>query len=239
MHVGFIHGVMNTDNMTLSGETIDYGPCAFMDRYSLSTVFSSIDRDGRYAYGQQPGIAQWNLTRLAEALLPLLSRDQDEAIAKAQEALNTFSVHLQRNWLDGMRSKLGITAKGENDMALLTSLLQLMEQHKADYTNTLRALSNRKTLDEPLFKDPLFLEWYERWLTRNPDLKLMRARNPAVIPRNHLVEKALSAAVNNDDYSVIKKLMAVLRKPFVEPDDADEYMKPAEKGAAYKTFCGT
>ncbi len=231
---------MNTDNMTLSGETIDYGPCAFMDNYSLSTVFSSIDRDGRYAYGQQPGNAQWNLTRLAEALLPLLSDDQDEAIAKAHAALDTFAIHLQRYWLDGLRSKLGITAKGEHNMSVLTSLLELMEKHQADYTNTLRALSNGTTLDEPLFRDSHFLEWHKSWLTQNPDFHLMRARNPAVIPRNHLVEKALDAAVKNDDYSIIKKLIAVLKNPFVEPEDAAEYMNPAPNGGkGYKTFCGT
>jgi uncharacterized protein YdiU (UPF0061 family) len=240
MQVGFIHGVMNTDNMTLSGETIDYGPCAFMDRFSLSTVFSSIDRQGRYAYGQQPTMAQWNLTRLAEALLPLFSADEKEAIAKAEEALGTYAVHLQRNWVSGMRGKLGLVSEGENDMVLFNSLLELMEKNQADYTNTFRALSNGAMPDEALSKNAQFLEWHKAWLERKPDLNLMRTRNPAVIPRNHLVEKALAAAVDNGDYSFFQQLIAVLQNPFVEPADRVEYMSPAlHGGEGYKTFCGT
>lgn len=240
MQVGFIHGVMNTDNMTISGETIDYGPCAFMDRFSLSTVFSSIDRQGRYAYGQQPPIAQWNLTRFAEALLPLFSDDQKEAIAKAEEALGTFAEHLHRFWIEGMRAKLGIAGESEDDMVLFNSLLELMEKNKADYTNTFRALSNGKMPDEPLSKDSGFLEWHKAWLARKPDLELMRTRNPAVIPRNHMVEQALAAAVESGDYNPIERLIAVIQKPFVESAEAAEYMSPpADGGEDYKTFCGT
>jgi len=240
MHVGFIHGVMNTDNMTLSGETIDYGPCAFMDRYSLKTVFSSIDRQGRYAYGQQPSIAQWNLTRLAEALLPLFDTDEKKAIAKAEEALDTYAVHLQRYWLNGMREKLGIATKVEDEMVLFSSFLELMEKNQADYTNTLRALSNGKTLDEPLFKDANFKEWHKNWLAKKPDLDLMRKHNPAVIPRNHLVEKALAVAVEKEDYTLIKQLIEVLKNPFVDPEAGNEYTSPAADGGEnYKTFCGT
>lgn len=240
MHVGFIHGVMNTDNMTLSGETIDYGPCAFMDRFSLATVFSSIDRQGRYAYGQQPSIAQWNLTRLAEAMLPLFSDDEEEAIKKAEEALSTYAAHLHRYWMIGMREKLGITRESEDDMNLFNSLLELMEKNRADYTNTFRALSNGKMLDEPLFKDPQFLEWHKNWLAQKPDLELMRTRNPAVIPRNHLVEEALAAVVEKEDYSVIERLIAVLKSPFSEPIEAAKYTSPAgDSGEGYKTFCGT
>lgn len=239
MQVGFIHGVMNTDNMTLSGETIDYGPCAFMDRFSHSTVFSSIDRQGRYAYGQQPSIAQWNLTRLAEALLPLFSADEEEAIAKAQEGLSTYAEHLQRHWIAGMSEKLGIMSEGNGDMVLFSSLLELMEKNQADYTNTFRALSNGIMLDEPLFKSPEFLEWHKIWLRRKPNFEFMLTRNPAVIPRNHMVERALAAAVEKDDYSVIKRLIAVLKNPFVEPADP-EYMNAASDGGeGYKTFCGT
>jgi uncharacterized protein YdiU (UPF0061 family) len=240
MHVGFIHGVMNTDNMTLSGETIDYGPCAFMDRFSLATVFSSIDRQGRYAYGQQPGIAQWNLTRLAEALLPLFSDDEAEAITKAEQALNTYAEHLQRHWIAGMRGKLGIENESEDEVVLFNSLLELMEKNQADYTNTFRALSNRTTSEAPLFKNAEFLKWQREWLQRKPNLELMRTHNPAVIPRNHLVEEALAAAVDKEDYSLLRNLLAVLKTPFVEPANATIYTSPAANGGeGYKTFCGT
>jgi uncharacterized protein YdiU (UPF0061 family) len=244
MHVGFIHGVMNTDNMTLSGETIDYGPCAFMDRFSLSTVFSSIDRQGRYAYGEQPTIAQWNLTRLAEAMLPLFSNDEAEAIAKAEEALSTYATHLQHHWIVGMRGKLGIVNGAEDDMLLFNSLLELMEKNQGDYTNTFRSLSNATAVeqfpDEPLFKGAEFLKWHKTWLAKKPDLNLMRSRNPAVIPRNHLVEKALAAAVEKNDYSVLERLIAILQNPFIEPKDTAEYTSPAANGGeGYRTFCGT
>ncbi|MBC7371225.1 MAG: YdiU family protein, partial [Bdellovibrionaceae bacterium] len=219
---------------------IDYGPCAFMDRYSLATVFSSIDRQGRYAYGQQITIAHWNLSRLAEALVPLFSENEDESIAKAEETLNTFAGHVQQKWLSGMRRKLGLVTAEENDMSLTTSLLQLMEKNQTDYTNTFRALSNEKTLDQPLFKDADFLKWRKLWLAKKPDFALMQTHNPAVIPRNHLVEKALAAAVEKDDYSVIERLLAVLKNPYSEPVDATEYASPPpEGGEAYKTFCGT
>lgn len=239
MHVGFIHGVMNTDNMAISGETIDYGPCAFMDTYSLATVFSSIDRQGRYAYGQQPTIAQWNLTRFAETLLPLLSENEEEAISKAEEALNTYATHLQHYWLAGMRAKLGLSSPNENDMSLITGLLELMEKNQADYTNTMRGLSREVLPEMPLFQTADFKEWQDAWLTRSPDRALMRTRNPAVIPRNHWVEKALAAAVENDDYSVLKDFVAVLKTPFEEPADPT-YTEPAANGGeGYKTFCGT
>lgn len=238
MQVGFVHGVMNTDNMTISGETIDYGPCAFMDRFSLSTVFSSIDVQGRYSYGQQPSIGQWNLTRFAETLLPLFSTNQEEAIAKAEEALDTYAVHLSRYWVEGMRGKLGIAKEGEDDMPLFNTLLELMEKNQADYTNTFRALSKGTMLDEPLFKDSEFLEWHKAWQALKPDLELMKSRNPALIPRNHMVEKALAAAVEKNDYSVVQRLLAVLKNPFSEPEDDGEFMKPAD-GEGYQTFCGT
>ncbi|KYG69957.1 hypothetical protein AZI85_14735 [Bdellovibrio bacteriovorus] len=238
MQVGFVHGVMNTDNMTISGETIDYGPCAFMDRFSLSTVFSSIDVQGRYSYGQQPSIGQWNLARFAETLLPLFSASQEEAIAKAEEALDTYAEHLQRHWVTGMRGKLGVMQAGEDDMPLFNSLLELMEKNQADYTNTFRALANGKMLDEPLFKSAEFLEWHKAWQARNPDLALMLKHNPAVIPRNHMVEKALAAAVEKNDYSVVNRLLEVVRNPFVEPKDGAEFLSPADD-EDYQTFCGT
>lgn len=238
MQVGFVHGVMNTDNMTISGETIDYGPCAFMDRFSLSTVFSSIDVQGRYSYGQQPSIGQWNLARFAETLLPLFSANQEEAIAKAEEALDTYAEHLQRHWAKGMRGKLGMVSAGEEDMPLFNRLLELMERNQADYTNTFRALSNDVMLDEALFEDADFLEWHKAWQAQKPDLELMRSRNPAVIPRNHMVEKALAAAVERGDYSVVQRLLEVVQKPFVEPGDGDEFKKAADD-EGYQTFCGT
>lgn len=247
MEVGFIHGVMNTDNMTLSGETIDYGPCAFMDHYSLATVFSSIDRQGRYAYGQQPSIAHWNLTRLAESLLPLLSTNNEEAIKKAEEAMSTYSECLQRYWLKGMEEKLGLGSKSQgskNNVTLMTSLLELMEKNKADYTNTFRNLSEAAEFNfnpnESLHQDPQFIEWHKNWIAQKPDFALMQSRNPAVIPRNHLVEKALTAAVEKNDYSVFLRLLEAVKNPFSPPHGAGEYTQPASTGSEnYKTFCGT
>ncbi len=242
MQVGFIHGVMNTDNMTLSGETIDYGPCAFMDRFALATVFSSIDRQGRYAYDQQPSMAYWNLTRLAEALIPLFSDKEEEGIAKAEKALATFPLQLQKHWLTSMQEKLGFAAEmspGQDSTTRFTSLLELMEKNRADYTNTFRALSNEITLEEPLFKDPRFIEWQKDWLSLKPDFDLMRKRNPAVIPRNHLVEKALAAAVDKDDYSVINNLLSVLKDPFTKPKNNTEYTSSPQSAEGYQTFCGT
>lgn len=240
MHVGFIHGVMNTDNMTLSGETIDYGPCAFMDNYSLSTVFSSIDQQARYAYGRQPSIAHWNLSRLAEALLPLFSNDQEVAVAKAEEALDTFPRRLQEYWLSGMRKKLGLVAESEDDLILCTSLLELMEKNDADYTNTFRALSNETMPKEPLFEDAQFLEWHKNWLAHKPDFNSMRTRNPAVIPRNHIVEKALASVVEKGDTSLIERLIVILKTPFVDLEGTTEFTSPAPNGGkGYKTFCGT
>ncbi len=240
MLVGFVHGVMNTDNMTVSGETIDYGPCAFMDRYSLSTVFSSIDRQGRYAYNRQPSLALWNLSRFAEALLPLLSPQSDKAIAKAEEALDTFGGHFQKTWQRGMAEKLGIMISDEQDLQFMMSLLELMEKNQSDYTNTFRALSEGNMPQEPLAIDPSFLQWHRNWLLMKPDLDLARSRNPAVIPRNHVVEKALSAAVELKDYSEIKKLIEVIKNPFATPLEASLYTSPAPNGGkGYKTFCGT
>jgi uncharacterized protein YdiU (UPF0061 family) len=240
MLIGFVHGVMNTDNMAISGETIDYGPCAFMDRYSPTTVFSSIDRQGRYAYGRQPSMALWNLSRLAEAMLPLLSSQSDEGIAKAEEALNTFGPCFQQSWQKGMTEKLGLLKPEEDDIKLLASLLELMEKNNADYTNTFRDLSEERRPEEPLASDLTFLEWHRNWLSRKPDFELARSRNPAVIPRNHVVEKALAAAVDLKDYSEITKLIEVIKNPFVTPQEGSDYTSPAPNGGeGYKTFCGT
>jgi len=248
MHVGFVHGVMNTDNMALSGETIDYGPCAFMDHYSPSTLFSSIDRNGRYAYGNQPRIAEWNLTRFAEALLPLLHEDQESAVAKAKEAMFTFFPTFQRHWQAGMQSKLGLASSEEGDISLIEDLLKWMEKNQADYTNTFRALSAERLPDEAMLRDAAFAEWHSRWQarlrresnSREFALRLMRSQNPVVIPRNHRVEEALEAAVEREDYTVMERLLTALKTPYEDSALYVEYRTPAAHGGdAYKTFCGT
>ncbi|WCN39558.1 protein adenylyltransferase SelO [Aneurinibacillus uraniidurans] len=246
--VGFIHGVMNTDNMTISGETIDYGPCAFMDAYDPATVFSSIDRHGRYAYGNQPHIGVWNLARFAETLLPLLHADQDEAIKLAEDALSNFAELYQRNWLSGMRAKLGIFNEETQDESLIEDLLSMMQKYRADYTNTFRALTFDKLEDAVLFGTPEFVQWHEKWqarLGRQEESKassheLMRNSNPALIPRNHRVEAALEAAVKQGDYSVMERLLAVLSNPYAHsPEQAEYATLPEPSDRPYRTFCGT
>jgi uncharacterized protein YdiU (UPF0061 family) len=227
MNVGFIHGVMNTDNMALSGETIDYGPCAFMDTYSPTTVFSSIDRHGRYAYGNQPRIAEWNLTRLAEALLPLLHEHEQTAVTIAKEAIGTFQATFQKKWQSGMRAKIGFT--GEQGDHLIPELFGAMEKIEADFTNTFRALSGGEVRTE-------LAEWGAKWQALNPDYKLMLSTNPAVIPRNHLVEKALESAADRDDFGPLHSLLAVIQKPFEDPPAE---FKHAGSELGYQTFCGT
>jgi uncharacterized protein YdiU (UPF0061 family) len=248
LHVGFIHGVMNTDNMALSGETIDYGPCAFMDAYDPATVFSSIDLNGRYAYGNQPNIVQWNLARFAETLLPLLDEDQEKAIQLANETLATFPETFRRYRLAGMRAKLGIFTEEDTDMELIQELLSCMQQNRADYTNTFRDLAAEKPAETPLFADQVFLDWYRRWqerLARQPQSLeesrlIMRSHNPAVIPRNHRVEEALEAAVERRDFSVMTKLLEVLFQPYEERAEFGEYRLPPEPSdTCYQTFCGT
>ncbi|MEH7253716.1 YdiU family protein [Neobacillus niacini] len=246
--VGFIHGVMNTDNMTISGETIDYGPCAFMDTYDPATVFSSIDRQGRYAYGNQPNIGVWNLARLAESLLPLLHEDQEQAVTLAQEKLSEFTGLFKSNFLKGMRAKLGLFNEEEEDVPLVESLLSLMQKHGADYTNTFRALTTDSTRELVLHGIPEFTEWHQQWqtrLSRQPETKeariqLMKNSNPGVIPRNHRVEEALEAAVNSGDYSVMERLLNVLSNPYSYAPEQIEYCSlPAPSVRPYQTFCGT
>ncbi|WP_042147407.1 YdiU family protein [Paucisalibacillus sp. EB02] len=246
--VGFIHGVMNTDNMTISGESIDYGPCAFMDEYSPSTVFSSIDRQGRYAYGNQPGIGVWNLARFAEALLPLLHENQEQAVDIAESTLSSYEVLYQDNWITGMRAKLGIFNSVEDDKPLMDILLKLMEQYHADYTNTFRALSTNKLEESGLMDKEEFKMWYEQWKARlerqqeneEESLQLMRKSNPAIIPRNHQVEEALEAALEKDDYKVMERLLQVLSNPYAYTPEQEEYAKPPQpSNRPYQTFCGT
>ncbi|MDR6551541.1 protein adenylyltransferase SelO family protein [Paenibacillus qinlingensis] len=246
--VGFIHGVMNTDNMAISGETIDYGPCAFMDTYDPATVFSSIDTHGRYAYGNQPRIAVWNLARFAETLLPLLHTDEKQAIQIAEGALSEFSTTYHEVWHAGMRAKLGIFGEEANDHELIEGLLSLMEKYKADYTNTFAAITFNKLEDTVLFGTPEFAPWQELWQARlgrqqesqEASQQLMRSSNPAVIPRNHRVEEALEEAVEHGDYSVMEQLLAVLANPFAHaPEQAAYAALPAPSACAYQTYCGT
>ncbi|WP_138750939.1 protein adenylyltransferase SelO [Paenibacillus sinopodophylli] len=244
--VGFIHGVMNTDNMVLSGETIDYGPCAFLDEYDPATVFSSIDVNGRYAYGNQPQIGGWNLTRFAEALLPLLHEDGEEAVQLAEETLEEFVVLFKSHWLAGMRAKLGIFNEEAEDESLANDLLQLMKEHQADYTNSFRALTLNNLDGIALFGTDQYLVWQERWHARldrqqqslDDSKQLMRSSNPAIIPRNHRVEEALQAAVVNDDYAVMHKLLDALANPFAYTVEQEIYAVVPDK-TPYQTYCGT
>ncbi|RIW28455.1 YdiU family protein [Bacillus salacetis] len=246
--VGFIHGVMNTDNMAISGETIDYGPCAFMDAFDPSTVFSSIDRQGRYAYGNQPPIAGWNLARFAETLLPLLHEDEETGLKMAQEAISEFPKRFHSEWMAGMRAKLGLFNEEAQDKELIDILLSKMHEYGADYTNTFAAL----TFDQPektdLYGKPEFDRWYAIWKERQERQdetaeeahELMKKNNPAVIPRNFRVEEALEAAVEEGDYSVMERLLDVLIEPYAHSPGQEEYAKlPPDPDEPYQTFCGT
>ncbi len=245
MHVGFIHGVMNTDNMSISGETIDYGPCAFMDRYHPETVFSSIDRQGRYAYRNQAPIAQWNLARFAETLLPLIDQDKDKSIQLASQSVNGFSDQFQMAWLKGMRQKLGLFDENPSDIDLINELLILMQKNKADYTLTFRHLSSNAILNDTIFEDESFKAWYKKWLNRIQKQKegeersklMMLRHNPVVIPRNYLVEKALLLAVQDQDYRFLNDFIAALKKPYEDSKVFSE--PPLEEDKSYQTFCGT
>ncbi len=253
MLVGFVHGVMNTDNVTVSGETIDYGPCAFMDAYDPKTVFSSIDTRGRYAYGNQPGIAKWNLARFAEALLPLLADEPESAVTVAQDALESFGHDYQSAWLHGMRRKLGFEQPEDGDLRIAEQLLSIMEARHADFTSVFRALSDaargRSTAAAALFDDPTEFEtWVVRWrarLAREPaTLDAIAARmdtiNPLYIPRNHQTEAALTAAVEQDDLAPFEALLSVIAEPFEARDGLAPYATPAPpEFGPYQTFCGT
>ncbi len=246
--VGFIHGVMNTDNMTISGETIDYGPCAFMDTYDPKTVFSSIDRRGRYAYQNQPSIGEWNLARFSETLIPLIDKDQNRALQLAKKAVSNFRDLYHSNWLGGMRAKLGIFNEESEDKALIEDLLNMMQEYESDYCNTFRALALDNLEGMKLFESEEFNQWYHRWqerLERQEESKdssqqLMCDSNPAVIPRNHRVEEALEAAVEEGDYSVMEQLLKVLSNPYAYSSEQEEYSTlPESSDTPYRTFCGT
>jgi uncharacterized protein YdiU (UPF0061 family) len=253
MLVGFIHGVMNTDNMTISGETIDYGPCAFMDAYDPATVFSSIDRGGRYAYANQPPIAQWNLARLGETLLPLLAGPADAALAAATGVLQSFPGRYHEHWIGGMRAKLGLAGEQDGDAALIGDLLALAQAQRVDFTSCFRALSSCLRGDaapaRALFAEPApFDAWSERWRQRLPGAAsaprevaaAMDRVNPVYIARNHIVEEALAAATAGD-LGPFEALLDVLARPFHERPGLEAYAAPAPPSfdAGYLTFCGT
>ncbi len=249
--VGFVHGVMNTDNMALSGETIDYGPCAFMDTYDPAAVFSSIDRGGRYAYGNQPNIAHWNLARLAEALLPLIDEDKDKAVAAAEEVLGRFPDRFRAHYTAGLRAKLGLMTEEGGDLDLAKGFLDWMKDSEADFTLSFSALTNHIETGQaggPLsFGGAQLRSWLEQWKTRldrqqktkGEVADLMRRANPVIIPRNHRVEEALAAAVAGD-LAVMNRLVEALRAPFSETLENAPYRDaPAPGGVPYRTFCGT
>lgn len=257
LEVGFIHGVMNTDNMSVSGETIDYGPCAFMDVYAPTTVFSSIDRHGRYAYMNQPPIAAWNLARFAETLLPLVDANPEAAVARLTEVVSGFAGRFEQHWLSGMRAKLGLTAAEADDAALVQGFLDVLQAAAADYTLSFRALSdaaedgavaNSGALHRLLGDAPGYADWLARWRARlgaesaSPRARAaaMRAVNPLFIPRNHLVEAALAAALERSDLAPFERLLGVLARPFeAQPEAADLAAAPPLAETPYRTFCGT
>ena len=255
MRVGFIHGVMNTDNMSISGETIDYGPCAFMDEYDPQTVFSSIDRRGRYAFARQPMIAQWNLARLAETLIPLMSGGKEKAIEQATQCVQSFVPRFEKLWLNELGKKLGIIQPEAKDTELLASLLERMQSEKSDYTLTFRKLSDAVAkgkegiLAANLFSDSTsFGDWVDQWLGRLGEqgnslgdcAQLMKQQNPAYIPRNHRVEEALEAAIQERDFSLFESLLTVLSRPYELRAEFDAYTRPPkEDERVLATFCGT
>jgi uncharacterized protein YdiU (UPF0061 family) len=246
MLVGFVHGVMNTDNMTISGETIDYGPCAFLDAYDPTTVYSSIDQHGRYAYANQPLAAEWDLARFAEALLPLLAEDQDTAVALAVESLGGFRPAYDAAWTEGVRVKLGLPAGLDDAVtrALAEEFLGLLQQNRADLTTSFRALADVARGDAAPLRDTIldlaaFDAWAQRWRALDPDPAAMDRVNPVHIPRNHLVEEALDAATAGD-LGPLHRLVDVVRAPFHPRPGLERYALPAPDGAGpYVTFCGT
>ena len=246
MRVGFIHGVMNTDNMSISGETIDYGPCAFMDTYDPKTVFSSIDQMGRYAYCNQPVITKWNLSRFAECLIPLIDNNQDKAVSVATETINSFEKKYEEKWLNMMRDKLGLFGIDEKDKFLILDLLTWMHQKKADYTNTFCHLMNLEIKKDKIYEDNDFQNWKKRWQERlkinnnSPEkyIKLMKNVNPLVIPRNHRVEESLNEA-SKGNINLFNQLLEILKKPYVEQENITDYQIPSVSSEKYQTFCGT
>ena len=247
IRVGFIHGVMNTDNMAISGETIDYGPCAFMDTYNPKTVFSSIDKLGRYSFSNQPPITKWNLARLAECLIPLIDKNEDTAIKIATKTIDNFQNVYEKKWLNMMRDKLGLFGEDQNDLKLINNLLNWMESNQADYTNTFCYLMKIDTNNDLKFKDINFINWLKKWENRilinngskEKSINLMKKTNPIFIPRNHKVEEALENA-NKNNFQHLNDLLDVVKKPYTNNENLKQYKRPANlNGIKYQTFCGT
>jgi uncharacterized protein YdiU (UPF0061 family) len=247
MRVGFIHGVMNTDNMTVSGETIDYGPCAFMDHYHPQTVFSSIDQNGRYSYNNQPRITKWNLARFAECIIPLIDQDEQKAISIATETINNFEKLYEEKWLNMMRDKLGLFGEDKDDKHLIFELLTWMENNKADFTNTFCNLMDIQSIKDPIYQNQEYLNWTAKWKKRleknntgkEKYLELMRSVNPIFIPRNHKVEEALKDASKNK-LETLNQLLEVIKYPYKDNGMLKDYQQPmSNENGNYKTFCGT
>ena len=246
MRVGFVHGVMNTDNMTISGETIDYGPCAFIDAYDPKTVFSSIDKFGRYAFSNQPPITKWNLARFAECLIPLINTDENKAIETATDVIDNFQNIYEEKWLNMMRDKLGIFGEDQNDKKMINDLLDWMKKNKVDYTNTFCKLMNVNNTDNKIYQDSTFVNWLKIWRKRtlinnnskDKSLKLMKNTNPIIIPRNHKVEEALSAA-NKENFEKVKDLIKILKNPYDDKNKEKSFLSSSTSKIPYKTYCGT
>ena len=246
MRVGFIHGVMNTDNMSISGETIDYGPCAFMDTYDPKTVFSSIDHMGRYAYCNQPIITKWNLSRFAECLIPMIDGNQKKAIEMATEVINTFDKKYEEKWLEMMKKKLGLLGNHSTDKTLILDLLTWMHQNKADYTNTFCHIMDPHSNNETIYEDINFLNWKKRLNIRQlkdnnsykNSIELMKTYNPLIIPRNHKVEEVLECA-DRKDFKPLIKFLNILEKPYIKQEDTSDFQSLSGSNENYKTFCGT
>jgi uncharacterized protein YdiU (UPF0061 family) len=257
MRVGFIHGVMNTDNTTISGETIDFGPCAFMDSYDPATVFSSIDSYGRYAYGNQPAVAQWNMARFAETILSLIDADTERAVESATAVVDSFREHFESCWIAAMRRKIGLAGSEEDDPRLVRDLLDLMHRNAGDYTLTFRRLCDaaeqpggaaEEALRESLARPQKLEDWFAAWrsrLERDPQSSGDRARsmrqvNPAYIPRNHRVEAVITAAVEHEDFALFEELLQVLSRPYEEQAGREAYLAPPlPSERVLQTFCGT
>ena len=241
MRVGFIHGVMNTDNMAISGETIDYGPCAFMDNYNPDTCFSSIDHMGRYAYGNQPAITKWNLARFAECLLSLINPKKDEALKKATDLINKFDKKYEERWLSMMKNKLGLIGDDRDDKVLIFELLKMMKDQELDYTNTFCFLMEQEIDDKKNYQNEKFDNWKMKWQKRlgKNSKNLMKLNNPAIIPRNHNVENVLKLA-ENSDLTPFNDLLQALKNPYTNQKVSNKYQSsPLKKDEKYQTFCGT
>ena len=248
LRVGFIHGVMNTDNMSIAGETFDYGPCAFMNNYHPDTVFSSIDVQGRYAFGKQPGIVQWNLVCLAETLIPLIDKDTDKAVKMAQEVINSFPAIYQEKWWQMNGLKLGLTTVSDNEKQLIEELLSWMQNNQADYTNTYLTIANYPQQTDEKYTAPDFARWYQRWegilkannISLTSALNTMQQHNPELIPRNHLVEKALDDVCLQQDNILFDELLKTGKTPYqAQPNYKHLQTPPPDGDKGYKTFCGT